>query len=241
MPECQLSREYVVDIGQTDCRGLARPSAIVDFMQDIATRHAEIMGIGGEALKQHHGFWVLSRLKYQLERPLQPYETVRLTTLPRKLRGASWYRDFVFEDAGGVIGHAVTVWAIVDLESRHLLLPKKVGISFPSQDTGFTEQLRAIVPEDMQPCFARTVRYSDTDVNRHLNNVKAVDILSDAFGLEPDKNRWVSELQVNYLAENRCGTELTISQGHTKNGTFCVCACEGEQEKVQAEVTFSER
>ena len=140
-----------------------------------------------------------------------------------------------------MIGHAVTVWAIVDLESRHLLLPKKVGISFPSQDTGFTEQLRAIVPEDMQPCFARTVRYSDTDVNRHLNNVKAVDILSDAFGLEPNENRWVSGLQVNYLAENRCGTELTISQGHTKNGTFCVCACEGEQEKVQAEVTFSER
>ena len=110
MPECQLSREYVVDIGQTDCRGLARPSAIVDFMQDIATRHAEIMGIGGEALKQHHGFWVLSRLKYQLERPLQPYETVRLTTLPRKLRGASWYRDFVFEDAGGVpyLAHTVS-------------------------------------------------------------------------------------------------------------------------------------
>lgn len=222
MPECQLSREYVVDIGQTDCRGLARPSAIVDFMQDLATRHAEEMGIGAEALKEHHGFWVLSRLKYQLDRPLQPYETIRLTTLPRKLRGASWYRDFLFEDQTGIIGHAVTIWAIVDIESRSLLLPKKIGIGFPPQDTGLTEQLRAIIPEEMQPCFTRTVRYSDTDVNRHLNNVKAVDILSDAFGLEQHENRWVSGLQVNYLAENRCGTELTIKQGMTKNGVLCL-------------------
>ena len=233
MPECQLSREYVVDIGQTDCRGLARPSAIVDFMQDLATRHAKVMGIGAEALKEHHGFWVLSRLKYQLDRPLQPYETIRLTTLPRKLRGASWYRDFIFEDQNGVIGHAVTIWAIVDMESRSLLLPKKIGIGFPSQDTGFTEQLRAIIPEEMQPCFTRTVRYSDTDVNRHLNNVKAVDILSDAFGLEQHENRWVSGLQVNYLAENRCGTELTINRERQKTVRFVSAPAKGSRKKYR--------
>lgn len=239
MPECQLSREYVLDIGQIDSRHIARPSAIVDFMQDIATRHATEMGISGEVLGQQNCFWVLSRLKYTLNRPLRFYEKLRVTTIPRKLRGASWYRDFVFETEDGEVGSAVTVWAIVDLESRRLVRPQSLGLSFADQETGQTETLRAIRAENLEPCFDRVVRYSDIDVNCHLNNVKAVDILSDAFGLEENAARWVSQLQVNYISESTCGTTLSLLRGMQENGSLCVAAYDGEQEKVQAQAVFS--
>lgn len=239
MPECQLTREYVLDIGQIDSRHMARPSAIVDFMQDIATRHAGVMGISGEELEKKNCFWVLSRLKYTLNRPLYFYEKLRVTTIPRKLRGASWYRDFVFETEDGVVGNAVTVWAIVDLETRRLVRPQSLGMNFTEQDTGQTEMLRALRAENLEPCFDRVVRYSDIDVNCHLNNVKAVDILSDTFGLEDDTARWVSQLQVNYISESICGTKLSLMRGVQSDGSLCVAAYDGEQEKVQARAVFS--
>lgn len=239
MPECQLTREYVLDIGQIDSRHMARPSAIVDFMQDIATRHAGVMGISGEELEKKNCFWVLSRLKYTLNRPLYFYEKLRVTTIPRKLRGASWYRDFVFETEDGVVGNAVTVWAIVDLETRRLVRPQSLGMDFTGQDTGKTEMLRALRAENLKPCFDRVVRYSDIDVNCHLNNVKAVDILSDTFGLEDDTARWVSQLQVNYISESICGTKLSLMRGVQSDGSLCVAAYDGEQEKVQARAVFS--
>lgn len=239
MPQCQMSKEYALDIGHIDGRGIARPSAVIDFMQDLATRHAGEMGLS-EKVMENNGFWVLSRLKYRLNRPLHSYETVRLTTWPRQIKGASWYRDFTFEAEDGVIGSAVTMWAIVNAETHRLLRPKALGISFEDQIVGEPEMLKAIHAEHLQPCFDRVVRYSDIDVNHHLNNVKAVDILSDAFGLENDETRWVSQMQVNYLSETTCGTTLTLARGTGTDDALCVAALDGERENAQAEVVFSE-
>ncbi len=238
MPQCQMSKEYVLDIGHIDSRGIARPSAVIDFMQDIATCHAGEMGLS-DAVAIQNGFWVLSRLKYRLTRPLRAYETLRLITWPRQLKGATWYRDFLFEAEDGQIGGAVTMWAIVDMTTHRLLRPKALGLSFADQIVGQPEMLAAIRTEHLQPCFDRVVRYSDIDVNHHLNNVKAVDILSDAFGLEDDETRWVSQMQVNYLSETTCGTTLTLARGAGADGRLCVAAFDGEREKVQSEVGFS--
>lgn len=41
------------------------------------------------------------------------------------------------------------------------------------------------------------VRYSDLDVNNHVNNVRAVELISDALDLYKQPG-FVSELQVNY-------------------------------------------
>lgn len=239
MLKYQMSKEYVLDIGQIDGRGLARPSAIVEFMQDIATRHASEMGLSGEAMHEKNAFWVLSRLKYCLNRPLHSYETVRLTTWPRQIRGAAWYRDFSFETEDGVIGNAVTSWAIVNLETHRLMRPQSLGLSLDDQIVGEPEMLKAIRTEQLVPCFDRVVRYSDIDVNRHLNNAKAVDILSDAFGLEDDETKWVSRMQVNYISETACGTTLTLARGQAKDGGIYVAALDGSRENVQAEVAFS--
>lgn len=239
MPEVQLSKDYALDIGQIDCRGIARPSAIVDFMQDIATRHAVEMGIGGEALAKKNAFWVLSRVKYVLDRPLHLFDVVNVTTWPRQIKGASWYRDFAFRVDGQPVGHAVTMWAIVDLTTRRLLRPKSLGMDITPQLVGEQEVLKSLHAEQQETCFSREVRYSDIDINRHLNNVKAVDILSDAFGLEHNETRWVSQMQINYIHETICGTTLDIVRGTGKNGLY-VAAKDGEQENVQAEVVFSQ-
>ena len=181
----------------------------------------------------------MSRLKYKINRPLHSYETVRVTTWPRQIKGASWYRDFSFETADGVVGSAVTMWAIVNMETHRLLRPSALDITFKDQIVGKPEMLKAIRTEHLQPCFDRVVRYSDIDVNHHLYNVKAVDILSDAFGLEEDETRWVSQMQVNYLSETTCGTKLTLARGMGADGALCVAAFDGEKEKVQSEVVFS--
>lgn len=239
MPQYQLSKEYVFDIGQIDSRGIARPSAIVDFMQDAATRHAADLGLSGDVLQEKHAFWVLSRLKYQLKRPLRSYETVRVTTWPRQMKGAVWYRDFAFEAQDGTVGSAVTAWAVVSTDTRRLMRPKSLGVMLEDQIVGQPETLGHIRTEHMMPCFDRVVRYSDIDVNCHLNNVKAVDILSDTFGLEEDETRWISQLQVNYLAESTCGTRLTLTCEKDSN-ELRAAAFEGQEEKLQAAAAFSE-
>ena len=70
------------------------------------------------------------------------------------------------------------------------------------------ETLGKLPAAETVPVSTRTVGYSDVDVNRHLNNVKALDIASDLFGLESKPELFVSDLCVNYFSESSCGSAV---------------------------------
>ena len=88
-----LSREYEVNYGHIDNRGIAKPSFLWLVMQDAATVHAESLHLAQDELNI---LWVLSRMKARLTRPLRPYERIRCETWCPGIRGASWYRCFAF-------------------------------------------------------------------------------------------------------------------------------------------------
>ena len=58
------------------------------------------------------------------------------------------------------------------------------------------------------------MRYSDTDVNGHVNNTRYADFACDAVELERlPENRFLAEMQIGYLAECRPGEVLDIQVG----------------------------
>lgn len=63
------------------------------------------------------------------------------------------------------------------------------------------------------------VRYSDLDVNNHVNNVRAVELISDALDLYKQPG-YVSELQVNYTAETACGESLSLLTGTADSARY---------------------
>ena len=238
MADFLMEQEFALEVCHFDSRQIARPSAVVEFMQEIATNHADELGLSRAAMETCNAFWVLSRLKYYLNRPLRRHETVRLVTWPRKIKGALWYRDFRFFVGEEEVGHAVTAWSIITMDTHKLVRPKAMGVDVPEQERGITEMLAQIPEHNLQPCFSRQVHYSDIDVNCHLNNVKAVDILSDAIGLENHPDWFVSEFQVNYKAETACGTTLQLLRAEEGTEIY-LKAMDGEQENLQAKAIIS--
>lgn len=240
VPELKMQRDYALDYGYIDCRDMARPSACVDFMQDIATLHANELGWSRTVLEQFNAFWALSRLKYTLTRPLKPYEVLHVITWPRYIKGAMWYRDFKFFCGDELVGTATSAWVVVDRDKRHLIRPKALGFTVPHQIWDIEETLGRLRSEVLEPCFDRVIRYSDTDVNSHLNNVKIVDILSDAIGLEEHPELWVSSMQVNFIAETRRGATFSVSK-QQEGQEMTIVAYSGGEEKVQASLTLARR
>ena len=56
------------------------------------------------------------------------------------------------------------------------------------------------------------MQYSDLDVNNHVNNVRIVELISDALDLQRQPG-FVSSLQVNYTAETAFGEQLALLCG----------------------------
>jgi len=65
--------------------------------------------------------------------------------------------------------------------------------------------------EGAEAIGARGVCYSDLDVNGHMNNTRYIDWICDALGTEAMREKGLSRLQVNYIAEAQPGEMLELS------------------------------
>ncbi|MEG2421843.1 MAG: thioesterase, partial [Oscillospiraceae bacterium] len=67
------------------------------------------------------------------------------------------------------------------------------------------------LPEELQLEESRRLHYGDADVNGHVNNARYADFLCDTLHLETmGAGRFVSQLQLGYLAECRPGEQLNL-------------------------------
>lgn len=214
-----LTREYEVNYSHIDNRGIAKPSFLWNIMQDAATVHAEALHIGPLDLRI---VWVLSRMKARLTRPLLPYERLRCETWCPGIKGASWYRSFSFFVDNKPVGDAQSIWVTLDPETRRIVRPG----AFPEAEQYLhTSRGELFAPLPKLSCdnvrlhHVHEVRYSDLDVNNHVNNVRAVELISDALDLHRQPG-FVSELQVNYTAETACGESLSLLTGTADSARY---------------------
>lgn len=243
MNECFYENTYPVDSRDTDLFGQCRPSALLGFLQEAATRAAGEIGVSRkEMIRLYHAFWMLSRIRYRLARPLRSGEMVRVKTWHRGGKSAVMYRDFDLFVGKEYVGDAVSIWVLADLDSRKLLRLSEIT-QFEGTDGGAlcrTEQLRKPrLPEDLELSEIRRMHYSDTDVNGHVNNGKYADFVCDVLALEClGKERFVSSLQLGYLAECLPGEEISLYTGQ-REGKYFVLGCGKEcKERFQAILTL---
>ncbi len=222
-----------------------RPSGLLGVLQETATLAAcELHASRDEMLSKYNLFWMLARMWYRLDEPLKWGEQLTVRTWHRGGRSASIYRDFDLYAGGRPVGEAVSLWVLADVDT-HKLARISVVEEFRGTDGGALCKSRTLtrlrLPEQMEPAGQRTFRYSDLDMNGHVNNVKYADYVCDALHLEelgPD--RFVSSLQVGYLAECRAGETVELYAGQAE-GTRYVHGADGEnRSRFDAALTVSD-
>ncbi len=231
-------QDYPLTYTHIDCHGRLRPGALFQFMQDAATSHAEQLRIARDDIG---AYWVLSRLRVTLDRPLRVHETLSLTSWCAGIKGATWLRGFRFFVNGEPVGRAMSNWVVIDPESRKLLRPSAIAASqyyqnAPAEDIEIPGKLRLT----RGPLHhTHTIRYSDLDVNQHLNNARIVELITDALEPEHRPDAFIRTLQVNYTAESVAGETLELCVGPA-DGDGCIpvhgrCG----EERFAAAVTFA--
>lgn len=206
---------YTVGPGETDLFDLCRPSALLVYLQDVATTHAGMIGMSREYLVEHHrAIWILARLWIHLDRPIRGFEKLSIETWHRGLTGVTWYRDFALSIDGAPVGQAVTAWVLADVETHRMKRPtgmEKIDACTANPEASLGRTLsRLACPEERMSAFEKTIRYSDLDVNAHLNNTKYADLCCDAVGFEAMPGKYLSELQINYTNECTLGDCIAL-------------------------------
>ncbi|NCB62283.1 MAG: acyl-ACP thioesterase [Clostridia bacterium] len=207
---------YLVGPRDADPQGLCRPSSLLEYLQDAATKGAIALGVSRETMLAHYNaFWMLARMWVRLDKPLFAAEPLTVKTWHRGDKGVSMYRDFDLFRNGEQIGEAVSVWVLADADT-HALFRLSKAAEFAGTSGGELCKTKVLnklrVPGPLTETEERTLHYSDCDINGHVNNVRYADFACDALHMETlGKGRFLSELQVSYLAECRAGETIRLS------------------------------
>lgn len=237
-------KSYTIDTTHVDQMNNLRPSVLLSFFQDMATDHAEIMGLTRSYLMENfNACWLVVRSWYCLQKPLKLGQTLTIRTWHRGAAPLIVYRDFDLYVGDELVGEAVAAWVVADVVSRKMLRPRDIEgiVNSPVPETVKALQLRPIRrPADPECVFSRTVRYSDLDVNGHMNNTKYADLILDAFTPEEMKGNYIAEMQLNYSQECKWGETLAVVRKFDGDGCYIDGCCEDGERRFEATLQLRE-
>ncbi len=207
-----------------DQAGRLKPGSLFNYFQEAAWRHAEMLGFGYEGLLEHDLFWVLSRIQLEWADELRWGDEVTVETWPKGVSKLFALRDFIVRRADGTEAvRATSAWLTLDLESKRPRRPENImDASVMLEDDHAIEEFpgKIAMPTDLHRADSRVARYSDLDVNRHVNNARYVDWLFDALPPRPDTPVPFTRLNVQFTGEARLNEELDVlTEVHESTGT----------------------
>lgn len=202
------------DVDQADRMTMA---AAYNYCQEVAGRHAALLGVGKDYMAANGIAWILSRMSAEMESRPRFGSAVTVRTWPRGTERLFAIRDYELLDEAGVrIGRGRSAWLIVDTSTYRPKRPETLATGLPvNPGRDALPDGAAAIPaaEGLEFSYSRRVAYSDLDYNGHVNNARYVQWAQDA--LDPG---WLSSsaslrLDVNYLAELRPGQAAEIFAG----------------------------
>jgi acyl-ACP thioesterase len=211
-----FERKYPVNIFNTDLTGKLSAGSLFSFCEDIAGRHASVLGWGRDSLMSGGNFWALSRMMVKIDRFPAALEEITLRTWPRGTDSIYALRDFeMYDDQGNVIAAATSSWIIVDYNTRKVQRPDKtlslLNIEFPEKKAvGGNAGKIPSVPADGQTVTSMMVRTEDIDVNMHVNNARYVTWVLNSYPTGQIISHVPATIEVNYVSEGHADEAVNI-------------------------------
>lgn len=203
---------------------------------DIATTHANSLGIGNPSMTHLKAGWVLSRV------------TIDMTSYPpvnTQFCISTWIISFnrhfserafcISSPEGKIYGYARSIWMVMSTVDR-----SNVGLSqfhLPSElilgeDVPIDRQAKhgLILPMDSietntkgalistHPTYTYRFKYCDLDSYRHVNTVRYLTLLLNQFSLEEFDKTFVKRLELSFLHEARFGMVTTLLRHDYSDG-----------------------
>mgnify|MGYP000876398673 CR=1 FL=1 len=197
----------------TDCNGEWRASGVFLAMQEAGGAHCEQWNLGMAALREQNLAWVISRARMNLTRVPRIGETVTVRTWPKPPQHCFFPRYFQFFVDGKPVGSAATLYVQLDLSTRRMVKPWLNGNAELTCDLEPPLPPPGSIPVINTPGVSsqRIARYSDLDVNGHVNNTRYLDWFCDAFDADFHREWRLADVLVHYNREIRPDETVTLT------------------------------
>ena len=187
-----------------------------NHLLNCAGFHASDRGFGMATLNEHHYTWVLSRLAIEMNEFPKQYRPFSIETWVENVYRLFTDRNFaILGKDGKPLGYARSVWAMISMEDRKpadLLTLHGGGISdyIETNKACPIDKPGRVKVTEKDPSAEYIAKYSDIDVNGHVNSIKYIEHILDLFSLDFYREHAIRRFEIAYVAESYYGDKLTF-------------------------------
>jgi acyl-ACP thioesterase len=211
-PNIPFTRSFPISSFDVDAKKQASMQAISRYLQEIATLHANELKFGfHDMIRQGRG-WLLAQMKIRVERFPQIHEMIQVSTWSNGADGRIATRDFrISDEEGKVIAAASSSWFVVDIVHKNICRLDEYFnpdhfINIDWAVGGKPGRVQPLSNPDQETEVI--ARYSDLDINGHMNNVKYLELILDMFKTDFRLSHDIYEIEMNFLKETIEGDVL---------------------------------
>lgn len=205
-------KNFTVDDSWVDRYGRMKPSMLLYLAQEMGGQHSALMSLDYDTLASRRLFWAVSRHGVQIDRMPTRGETIRVETWPLPATRAAYPRSVIgYDENGSECFRVITLWVLMDLDTRRMILPGKSGIMVVGTLRG--NELPAPAGLILRPVGSvqnRTVAFTDLDRNGHMNNTRYFDWMDDLLPSEFHEAHPFREFTICYHTEALEGDTLNL-------------------------------
>ena len=194
-----------------NAKGRLKMSALLYYAQEAAGAHAALLGAGWDALQKKSLFWAVIRTRAEIFAQPTGSEII-LKTWPMPTSRTAYPRCVMGYDRDGtLLFKLVSLWVLMDINTRAMVLPAKSGVEVIGQLYGDEpEQPRGLPVGEQEQVVYKTVEQCHLDVNGHMNNTRYMDWVMELCDDQP-----VRQLELCYFSEGILDDKMEV--GYTQN------------------------
>ena len=216
--KAQMKKTWFLTAGETNAAGKMPITLVVERAIEIATEHANALGIGYSKLAEHRLGWVLARLSVEVVRYPDINEVYSMTTWIEGYNRFFSDRCYEMNDAEGrPLAYIRSMWVAIDMQTRTMAdLCNLEREKFPVVErTCPLAKLRAPLIKKGTPVDESeyTFKYCDIDFNRHVNTIRYLDLVLNQNSMEFYDKHTVRRLDVSFEHECYYGQTVRLLTG----------------------------
>jgi acyl-CoA thioesterase FadM len=201
------AQKFSVDFFDCDTFAHLRISRLCEFFQETSLVHLRDQGFDYLSMIKKDKFTLLiSRIKLRIAHLPLWGEDISISTWIKNINPekVAWGDYDVRDVQGNSIIQATASWLLIDLKDGKAVPFSEGPYRFEMRPelNALPETIDILEPTGMpKTVLVKDVKYSDIDLNNHVNNCRYSDWVLDTISMEELRERRIRSIQLNYMQQ----------------------------------------
>ncbi|MBQ8546240.1 MAG: hypothetical protein IJ437_04805 [Clostridia bacterium] len=204
--------QYKVKFHDTNSHEILSASHVLKFMQETGMLHMSACRPSYEDLLNDNKALILSSIRVNMYTPIYAYDEITVKTWACGSRGFTTTRSFEIYKGEELVAESNSIWALVSISDKKLLRVSEGDFSNfePEEPLVLDSPAKVRIPNELKLNLVGeySIRYSDIDLNNHMNNTNYPDMFFNC--LPKPETKLVKSYAISYINEAKKGDNLKI-------------------------------